>query len=342
MVAQQNSRTKSIHGGNLTLATKEFGLPADGWIDLSTGINPTCYPNTIISSQTLRILPTPDNVKNLVDRARQFYQISNNTGIIAAPGTQSVLQNIPLLYPGRKITILSPTYSEHRKTWELAGNKVLPVDNFEALLKGDIAVLVNPNNPDGRSYKKNDLMALSNNLELLIIDEAFCDNSPNLSLAPHLSGNNILILRSLGKFFGLAGLRLGFAIGPNEILESLQERLGPWAVSGPAIEIGARALSDTPWFIKMQKQLNNQSKQLNSLLKQQSISILGGTELFTLIQSDRALDLYHDFGNAGILVRRFEERKNWLRIGLPGPKREWHKFANVLSQNSNTIDNMSK
>ncbi len=327
-----------LHGGNLTAAVAEFGIPLETWIDLSTGINPVCYPQTQVSEQALRMLPTPGDIEKLLVAARTFYRVSKEQQIIAAPGTQSVLQNLPLLYPDRKIAILSPTYSEHHHTWEQAGNEVKAVSTFDELSNADIAVVVNPNNPDGKTYLPEDLLSLAQKVDLLIIDEAFCDDSPYLSIVPHLSDPNILVLRSLGKFFGLAGIRLGFVIGAGEITDSLTERLGPWAVSGPAIEIGARALSDQIWISEMQKSLNTQSARLNERLRSHNHTIIGGTELFTLIETDRAMEIYHSFGQAGILVRRFDDQPNWLRIGLPGAESEWQRVEKVLD----TIDNMGE
>ncbi|MBT3991765.1 MAG: threonine-phosphate decarboxylase [Rhodospirillaceae bacterium] len=340
MFDDQNNRgqVKPLHGGNLTAAAETFGTPKDGWIDLSTGINAACYPNTDITENALRMLPTPGEVEHLLHAARHFYRVPPGPHIIAAPGTQSVLQNLPLLYPGRRVVILSPTYSEHRHTWEQAGNDVVAYTAFDELAASDIAVLVNPNNPDGRRYQPDELLKLAETVELLIIDEAFCDGSPDLSIVPHLGGGNILVLRSLGKFFGLAGLRLGFVIGAPEITQALEERLGPWAVSGPAIEIGGRALSDQAWIADMQETLTDQSARLNKLLQSHSLSIVGGTELFTLVETDKALNIYNALGKAGILVRRFEDQPHWLRIGLAGAENEWQRLAAAL----NAIDNMGE
>ena len=165
---------------------------------------------------------------------------------------------------------------------------------------------------------------------------------PELSAIPHLANGKILVLRSLGKFFGLAGLRVGFAIGPTQVTQMLIERLGPWAVSGPAIEVGNRALSDNIWISKMKEKLIEKNTRLNRILKKQNLSIIGGTELFTLVKTAQAPDIYKFLGDKGILVRRFEEQKNWLRIGLPGIEIEWDRFELALNSNSNTINDMSE
>jgi cobalamin biosynthesis protein CobC len=338
MFDQGNTKTKPLHGGNVTAAAREFGVSVEDWIDLSTGINAACYPDTQVSEHALRMLPTPGDVENLLEAARKYYRVSPNSSIIDAPGTQSVLQNLPQLYPDRKVAILSPTYSEHRHTWEQAGNEVIPVNQYAALSESDIAVIVNPNNPDGLHYQPDDLLELAEQVELLIIDEAFADGSPELSVVPKIENSKILVLRSIGKFFGLAGLRLGFVIGPVEITGALAECLGPWAVSGPAIEISSRALSDLAWISAMHETLNAQSIRLNNLLTTHGLTIVGGTELFTLVELDAAQNLYNAFGNSGILVRRFEDQPNWLRIGLPGAEIEWQRFEAVL----NAINNVGE
>ena len=337
-----NNLTKPLHGGDLTAATKEFGLPEDQWIDLSTGINSASYPNTHLNAQIFRTLPKMSDMERLLNGARRFYRVNKDSEIIAGPGTQSILQNLPLLFPSRKIVILTPTYSEHQYTWEQAGNKVVPVNTLSAVPHDVIAVVVNPNNPDGRKHQVEDLLKLSENLELLVVDEAFCDNSPDLSIIPHLAKHKILVLRSLGKFFGLAGLRLGFALGMPVITRQLAARLGPWAVSRPAIEIGTRALLDSSWFSEMQETLNSKSSRLNRILDKEKLSIIGGTDLFTLITTDHAFELYNALANAGILVRRFENHPKWLRMGLPGVEIEWQKFEFVLNSTLNTINNVRK
>ena len=337
-----NKSKKPLHGGDLTAAAQEFGISEGQWIDLSTGINSISYPNTNLNEKTLRTLPTSNDMDCLLDQAKKYYQINNNTSIIAGSGTQSLIQNLPILFPDEKVFIVSPTYSEHRYTWEQAGNIVTPVDTLNKIPRDVIAILVNPNNPDGRIYHIEDILNLSKNLKLLVVDEAFCDICPNLSIIPHLSNHKILVLRSLGKFFGLAGLRLGFAIGLPETTEKLLSRLGPWAVSGPAIEIGTRALLDSSWISLMQDYLYNQSSRLKLLLEKHNFSIIGSTNLFTLISNDNALEIYKGLATVGILVRKYEEHPKWLRIGLPGAKNEWNKLESILETILHSINNMGK
>ena len=335
-----NKTNKPLHGGDLTSAAKEFGVSEKYWIDLSTGINSTCYPKIDVNEKTLRALPTAYNLECLLEEARKYYRVGINSSIMAGPGTQSLIQNLPILFPDEKVYIISPTYSEHAYTWKQAGNLVTLVTKFKEIPRDVIAVLVNPNNPNGYKYQTKDILALSKILKLLIVDEAFCDLTPDLSVIPHLSQQKILVLRSLGKFYGLAGLRLGFAIGTQEITQQLTDRLGPWAVSGPAIEIGTRALSDNAWISMMLEFLSIQSTRLNSLLEKYNLPIIGKTGLFTLISTNNAAQIFEALARASILVRKFDEHPHWLRIGLPGAENEWFKLERVLKSVLYSINNM--
>lgn len=318
------------HGGNLTAAAEEFGVPLDQWLDLSTGINPTAYSNTDLSSETFRNLPTPGEVNGLLDAARTYYRTPDSAEIIAAPGTQAILQTLPRFTPPSKVAILSPTYNEHPFCWSEAGHQVRLVERFEDLNNCDIAVLVNPNNPDGRQTTPEDIRQLATQIPLVIVDEAFGDQSPGLSVVPYCNMGNLMVLRSVGKFFGLAGLRLGFAIGPQEILDILRQQLGPWAVGGPAIEIGRRALADDNWITQMQRHLIEQRQELDHILIECGLTIFGGTDLFRLIDHPRSQDIFRQLGRAGILTRRFDNHPTWLRLGLPGNDAERHRLKSAL------------
>ncbi len=318
------------HGGNVSAAAAEFGVPVEDWLDLSTGINPTTYSSTDLADDVLRNLPTPGEVEELLAAARSFYRVPAHAGIIAAPGTQAILQTLPRQTPKSNIAVLSPTYNEHPHCWIESGHNVRQVERFEELANGDIAVLVNPNNPDGRQIPTEDIRQLAERTGLVIVDEAFGDLSPELSVVPHCGAGNILVLRSVGKFFGLAGLRLGFAVGPHELLDELQKRLGPWAVGGPAIKIGRRALSDETWISDMRLLLEQQRRRLDEVLEDAGLEIIGGTDLFRLIDARDAQEIYRRLGKNRILSRRFDDHPTWLRLGLPGSDEALQRFQAAL------------
>ena len=323
------------HGGDISVAEAYFGSPANGWLDLSTGINPTPYPELALSLAALSGLPTAGSLAVLLTAARAAYGVAEGGALCAAAGTQALLQVLPALVgPKGPVAVLSPTYSEHAHLWRVNGYPVMEIDSLEAVGNAVVVVVVNPNNPDGRLYDVVQLEALRSRLAasggLLVVDEAFADVTPNMSLAPRAGSEGLLILRSFGKFFGLAGLRLGFAIGTESLIEFLAARLGPWAISGPAIEIGTRAVGDTAWIDQSRIGLASARTRLNAILILAGLQIVGGTDLYSLTQAKDAQARYEQLGRAGILVRRFDDQPEWLRFGLPGDDAAFQRLAEAL------------
>ena len=208
------------------------------------------------------------------------------------------------------------------------------VDNLGDIQGADIAVIVNPNNPNGKITSCNELLCLANKKidrkGLLVIDEAFADAEPDVSIIPHLTNDTTVVLRSFGKFFGLPGVRLGFAVGAPLLIDQLRKKLGPWAVSGPAIEIGARALHDTPWIEATRTELLERCKKLDRILLSGGGRIMGGTSLFRLIEHEGAQNLFQHLGELGIFVRKFPEHKTWLRLGVPVSKSDFARLEEAF------------
>lgn len=308
------------HGGDLGLAEARFGTPERGWLDLSTGINPFAYPVPGISADAWRRLPGLADDLALREAAAQAYGIDDPDHLAAAPGSQALLQILPRLRPFSQVAVIGPTYGEYSRCWSQAGHHVVPAETFDRALDADVVVLCNPNNPDGRKHDPARLLELADGLAarggLLVVDEAFCDMTPDLSVAPHVRPG-LVVLRSLGKFFGLAGMRLGFAIAEPQLARLLRQAMGPWAVGGPVIEVGRKVLADTEWIAETRKRLAKESASLNMLLAHAQLSTIGGTHLFTLINAPRAWALFEYLGQQGILVRPFATAPRWLRLGLP-------------------------
>ena len=264
-------KTPPYHGGNLDEAQELFGEPEGGWLDLSTGINPDPYPDTSVADAALERLPRASQLSGLLDAARRYYEVPDSTAIIAAPGSQAVLQVLPTLTPACSVAVLGPTYDEHAETWRACGHRVMTTADLSSAAQADVVVLVNPNNPDGRCVPPGEIVEAARTLQapagLLVVDEAFADVAPELSVIPEIGGSPIIVVRSFGKFFGLPGLRLGFAVGAPNRIAALRRRLGPWAVSGPAIEIGTRALSDNLWIEKNRVTIRTKSKKIVSGIK---------------------------------------------------------------------------
>lgn len=323
------------HGGRLDQASAAFGEPPAGWLDLSTGINPFAYDALTIQPDLIRRLPHDGDLGGLLLAARSAYGLDPATAVAAAPGTQAIIQILPHLREPSAVAVLGPTYEEHAACWRHAGHSVSEVDSLPDAVAADVVVAVNPNNPDGRLIPASALAEAADELfqggGLLIADEAFADVAPDFSTAPLLPIPGLVILRSLGKFFGLAGLRLGFAAGDAEIVSAIRKRLGPWAVSGPAIAIGHRALSDRQWQEDMRQTLGGARRQLDRLLAGNNLTVIGGTDLFRLVEADDAGRIYEHLAQNGILTRYFQSHSRWLRIGLPGSDRNQARLAEALN-----------
>ncbi len=315
---------KILHGGGITAAARLFGGRAEDWLDLSTGINPNPVALPDIPASAWHRLPDQHLTERAREAARDYYR-SGAVLPLPVPGTQSVIQLLPrLVAPGRRIAILSPTYGEYGKAFEAAGFIVDRISGPQAVSADHaLVVVVNPNNPDGRVLAVDELQALHDRLArhggLLVVDEAFGDAQPEASLAPWAGAMaNLVIFRSFGKFFGLAGLRLGFVIAGASILERFEDWLGPWAVSGPALSLAASLLSRDTAVIRERigERIGERRRALGAVLSGAGLTVVGGTELFALIADRRASDIYSHLGRHHILVRKFDYAPEWLRFGL--------------------------
>jgi len=324
------------HGGSLGRARALFPLALQPWIDLSTGINPHSYPLFDLPATALTRLPEPSSGDGLKAAAAVAYGAPSSLHVALAPGTQILLPRVfSLVKPGRA-AILGPTYAEHLRAAELTGHSAVEVRDFSALADADLAIVVNPNNPDGRVIPRADLLALAETLRrrggLLVVDEAFMDVGPRQeSLCADGGEGGIVVLRSFGKFFGLAGVRLGFAISSVETVERLDAEFGPWSVSGPALEYGLRALGDQAWQGSMRERLASDAARLDGLLAAHGVAVDGGTSLFRHVTSSDAADLFDALGMAGILLRNFADRPQELRFGLPGDEAAWDRLETALA-----------
>ncbi len=310
------------HGGDLSRAAERFGIPEADWLDLSTGINPDPYPNTGFDAALLHRLPTTGDAAPALAAARRLYGVPVGAAIIAVPGTQAALQALPTMRRPGRVVILGPTYSEHGFTWRAGGHDVAEVSELGALADANVAVLVNPNNPDGKRIAPGDIAALAKARggNWTIVDEAFCDAEPGLSVAGETGSGGLLVLRSLGKFFGLAGLRVGFVTGAPDMIAAIEARIGPWPVGAAALAITARALADTDWINAARAGLAESRAEMETLLAEAGFTVLGGTDLFILTEQADAAGIYERLGKAGILTRAFDDHPTWLRFGLPGQR----------------------
>ena len=314
------------HGGNLDWAMRRWGGAAADWLDLSTGINPEPYPVPDIDPRAWQALPTSSGLNALCEAARDAYGAGG--AIVAVQGAQTAIQALPRVLDGRIARVLGPTYNEHAASFESAGWDVETVQDVEALPGADAAVVVNPNNPDGRIVGAEELLVLSERVGALIVDESFADVRPDISVTG-AAGGNLIVLRSFGKFFGLAGLRLGFIVGADEIIRNVRNISGPWPVSGPAIEVGRRALFNKEWQAATRKRLAEDAAQLDHLATMAGWNVLGGTDLFRLYEVPDAVAAQETLAASKVWSRIFPYSKTWVRLGLPGQYR-WDQLERAL------------
>lgn len=303
------------HGGDLSAILARFPDAPQPWIDLSTGINPVPYPAPALPAEAWTRLPGRAQEEALIAAAARRYGVPDPTTIVAAPGTQALIQTLPRLVLRSRVAILGPTYEEHEICWRRQGHEVSTVTDPDQAKDAEVVVVVNPDNPTGRLLATD---ALPSPSKLLVVDEAFIDL---LAPASSVSGNlppRTIVLRSFGKTYGLAGLRLGFAIAGRELAERLRGELGPWAVSGPALNIGRAALDDDAWLNATAERLTADRQRLDDILLEVGFDIKGGTPLFCLAEHPDVPVMIERLGRHGIHVRSFRRQPTWLRFGLPG------------------------
>lgn len=336
MFALSGDTEPLLHGGDVTAARRLFPGAPQPFIDLSTGINPHPHRLPRFPADLFERLPASAATAELAAIAARAYGAPSAACVAPAPGTQILLPLVAsLVRPGRA-AILSPTYGELSRAAALAGHKVTAVRDLAAARNARLVLVGNPNNPDGRLFAAADLIGLAKDLRgrggVMVIDEAFMDvGPPGASLVPSVGHRNIIVLRSFGKFFGLAGIRLGFAIAEPRVAADIAAMLGPWAVSGPALAAGAAALADTAWIEKTRAGLAKSAARLDAILTANEFTILGGTSLFRLVRTPRANKLFRHLGRAGILVRTFPERPEWVRFGLPASESAWRRLRDALA-----------
>lgn len=306
------------HGGNLDAAIAQYGGTKTEWLDLSTGINPRPYPVPDIPNSDWMRLPDMQAQSRLDDAARRFWAVPQEAALLAAPGASALIARIPYLLPAQAVRVTAPTYNEHAAAFSEGGWQVVPDGPTAA------RVLVHPNNPDGRLFSTADIEA-----DLTIIDESFCDVCPEHSLIDHAAKSGVIILKSFGKFWGLAGLRLGFATGDPELIRRLSAMLGPWAVSGPALRIATAAFEDDQWAADTRQRLADDRAWLDHVLVGTGAKAVGGTDLFGLYEVENAASLQDRLARAYVWTRVFPYSKTLIRLGVPAPDQR-QQFESAL------------
>ena len=309
-----------------------YGKPQTDWLDLSTGINPNGWPVPPVPAEYWQRLPEDDD--GLLAAAQAYYQ---NPSLLAVAGSQAAIQTLPLLRQACRVGVLHPAYAEHAESWRKAGHQLVIVDaaNITGQLDDlDVLIVINPNNPTGQRWRRRQLLQWHAQLSVrggwLIVDEAFMDGTSEHSLSPLPIRPGLIVLRSIGKFFGLAGIRCGFVIAEQELLQYLAEQLGPWPISHPGRYVATQALSDTDWQRHAAAALKQQGQRLGNLLADSGWPPQGGCDLFQWLKTDTAVILHDLLAQQGILTRLFTTPAS-LRFGLPKDELAWQRLTQALA-----------
>ena len=320
------------HGGGLLRAAQKYSIYVENWLDLSTGVNPVGWPVPEIPAKCWQRLPEQDD--GLIEAAGDYYGCQN---ILPVAGSQAAIQVLPKLRQPCRVAVPIVGYAEHRQAWELNGHDVIGLDTesiFSQISDLDVVIIINPNNPTGERIDKYHLFGLYKQLQAkggwMIVDEAFMDMTPEQSLSEYCPLPGLFVLRSVGKFFGLAGIRAGFVLAEQAMLDKIEHQLGPWAVTGATRWITSKALADKQWQIKMRQQLQQQSLRLKDLIEVVLGVSANGTALFQTCLIDHATEQYEKLAQQGILVRLLDQ-KDGLRFGLPSREAEFERLEKALS-----------
>ena len=335
------------HGGQLNVYAQHYGISQALWLDLSTGINPGGYFKSDVPDNVLRDLPHDDD--GLQQAASDYY---GSDALLMVPGSSWAIQNLPqVLLKHRpsinKVLLPQLGYSEHQQAWLASGVMAefySGTPSAAQLKTCDVCVLINPNNPSTHLLSKDTVLNIAQQLQQhsawLIVDEAFLDTRPCNSVTGE-NEENTIVLRSLGKFFGLAGLRVGSVIACDSILTHLNSLLPPWALSHPARFIAKHALQDTVWIQQTRLRLQQQANKLAELCEQ----VLGGQggDAWRILQTDffvtvlceskkMTLECHHQLCEQGIYTRLLDHQCG-IRIGLPSDRsQDWQRLEQGLKQ----------
>ena len=316
-----------IHGGRIDLAATCYPDAPPPWLDLSTGINPCPWSTHPVPTVDLQRLPSPDAIRDLEAAAAAMFGADADR-VVALPGSEIGLRALDILDLPSPVRFVTPSYSTHADA--IAGAVPIPRDAIDTIRDGTL-LLANPNNPDGDLDAPERLLRIVRRGTWLVVDEAFADIAPEFSLVPHLAGDDrAIVFRSFGKFFGLAGVRLGFMIAPLAQAEALRRRLGSWPVSALAVAYGTAAYRDTAWIAHARRSIIARADRLDALLERHGLQGRGACALFRLVESDDAPAIFERLARAGILTRQFDHAPRWLRFGVPGEDSAFERLDRVL------------
>jgi cobalamin biosynthetic protein CobC len=328
------------HGGNLREAARRYGIALGDWLDLSTGINPRAYPVPPVPMDAWRRLP--EDADGLAELAAHHY---GAPGALPVAGSQAAIRALPGLLKRGVAAVAPLTYSEYKPAFERAGHRIVTLDVASADLKNDIdhVIVANPNNPTTQRITRDVLLRWHEQLAgrggTLIVDEAFADayGDTGMSIASESGREGLVVLRSVGKFYGLAGIRAGFVLAAAPLRDALSDALGAWTVSGPARHAVQAAFNDLAWQAETRATLTRDSARLAALVRNQGFDPCA-TPLYVWFETGKAAALQNALATRGIWTRLFEHGASpSLRIGLTGSEEEWARFEKAFNAAVNAI-----
>lgn len=319
------------HGGRLRQAAIEHRIPLSDWLDLSTGVAPWTYPIPAIELSHWNRLPETDDGLELA--AAKYY--GSEMLPLAVAGSQAAIQQLPKHLDGKRVALPRVGYKEHQKAWQQANWEIelYDLEPSQTLLDSvDALVVINPNNPTAHRISPSHLIQWHQQLNAkggtLVVDEAFMDLWPSDSVIHQTGTSGLVVLRSIGKFFGLAGARVGFVFGWPKLLEQLSATLGPWCVTGPARQVAKTALLDDHWQQQQHQRIDAMANQLTAVL-----CSLPGTHhqcgLFITVIHPDAPHWHHQCARQGVYLRLTDEHHG-LRFGLPKDTQQLQRLTKVL------------
>ncbi len=326
------------HGGNLQLIEQHAPHAPKPWLDLSTGINPQPYPLPAFLPTLAHRLPPAQQVQAAYQAAAAYYGALCQSYVTLAAGMQPLLLALAAQrlakHGAAQVHIVAPTYAQHQTVWQSLGHTVQQVPDLAGSAAASVVIVCNPNNPDGQQFCPTALHALAQQLAThngwLIIDESFADTTPALSMVPQVAQqDNVIVLRSLGKFFGVAGLRVSACVASQQQTTWLRTAVGPWPISGMACQSVPLMLQNTAWIAATRQTLQQQQALWRPTLAPY-FNIVGHTPLFCLLTTPQAAAWHKHLLQHGILTRVFDYNRHWLRIGLPA-KAHWPRLQQALS-----------
>ncbi|QIZ76306.1 threonine-phosphate decarboxylase CobD [Ferrimonas lipolytica] len=335
------------HGGRLAPMIARYNIPREQWLDVSTGVSPWTYPHTAIAAAHWNRLPEEED--GLEQAARDYYQCQS---LLAVAGSQAAIQTLPEVWRKQlelsgdwraeqmRVGLPQVGYKEHQKAWQRAGwiiNHYPPSLDNRFVAGVDALVVINPNNPTGQLYDAKTLLQWQQQLAkkggLMVVDEAFADVDLSQSISHLCPQPGLVVLRSVGKFFGLAGIRAGFVLAPSQLLSACAYELGPWTIAGPARQICMRALQDTPWQLTQRQRLAAATVRLQALLQPLLChgASLAGTDLFQTLYSNKAVQWHEQLCADGVFTRLTDEQDG-IRFGLVDDEQQWQRLAAAISK----------